>query len=82
MLGLRAVEPHGLGVHDADGISEKLLGCTDGGVGRHEPGEESIAGVGLYIGNRYAGLIECRLDNGVVLQGDEKTVFEVCIICN
>lgn len=67
MLGLRAVVPHGLGVHDADGVCEELRSSADGGIGRHITREESVGGVSLHITDGHARLVESRLGNGVVL---------------
>jgi hypothetical protein len=67
MLRLRAVEPYGLCVHDADRVSEDLGSCSDGSVGRHESREKGGSHVGHDILNRYARLVEGRLDYGVVL---------------
>ena len=67
VLRLRAVEPYGLGVHDADCVGEDLGGCADRRVRGHEAGEEGGRHVGDYILDRYAGLIEGRLYDGMVL---------------
>lgn len=67
MLRLRAIEPDGLGVHDADGVGQDLRSGTGGSVGGHEAGEEGVRHVLHYVLDGSAGLVESRLDDGVVL---------------
>jgi hypothetical protein len=67
MLALRTVEPDRLCVLDANGVGQ-YVGCgTEGSVGRHEAREEGIGLVGHDVLDRYAGLVEGRLDDRVVL---------------
>jgi hypothetical protein len=67
MLALRAVEPNGLCVLDANGVGQDI-GCgTEGGVGRHEAREEGIGLVGHDVLDWYAGLVKGGLDDRVVL---------------
>lgn len=68
MLCLRAVEPNGLCIHDADSVGQLLSGGV-GGCG-HEAGEEGVGLVGHDVLDGYAGVVECRLDDGVVLMVD------------
>ena len=67
MLALRTVEPDGLVVRNADSVRQKL-GCR---VHRcrcwHEAGEESVCLVGHDVLNRYARIVEGRLNDRVVL---------------
>jgi hypothetical protein len=83
MLALRAVEPDGLCVLDTNGVGQDV-GCgTEGGVGRHEAREESIGLVGHDVLDWYAGLVEGRLDDRVVLHtllvDDQQRVNSMCI---
>jgi hypothetical protein len=68
MHSLRAVEPNGLLIHDADGVSQSLSGGVDGRG--HEPGKEGVGLVGHDVLDRYAGVVKCGLDDGVVLVVD------------
>lgn len=69
MRALRAVEPDGLRIHDSDRIREYVSGGDGCCVSGHEAGEESIGLVWHYVLDRHAGLVEGRLDNGVILVG-------------
>ena len=62
MLGLRAVNPHGIGVIDQDGEGWNLSGI--GGNG-HESGEDT--GDGGVQGDGLAWVVEVGLRDGVVL---------------
>jgi hypothetical protein len=68
VLRLRAVEPHGLGVHDTDCVGEEVVGGHGRCVRGHEAGEEGGRHVRHDVLNGYAGLVEGRLDNRVVLE--------------
>lgn len=63
-VGLRAVEPDGLGVLDDDLEHVGALGVVGGKV---EPGEEARVVVGLGVHERLAGVVEGRLGHRVVL---------------
>ena len=65
MLRLRAVEPDGLSIHDADRVGEN---GGSGSVRGHEAGEEGGAHVSHHVLDGHTGLVESRLDNGVVLE--------------
>jgi hypothetical protein len=67
MLSLRAVEPHGLLVLDADGVGQDVRGSSERGVGGHETRKEGVCLVGHHVLDRNTGLVEGRLDDGVVL---------------
>lgn len=67
VLGLRAVEPHGLGVHDTDCVGKNLGGRADRSVRGHEAREESGGHVGHHVLDGLAWLVESGLDNRVVL---------------
>lgn len=67
MLSLRAVVPDRLGVHDADGVCQTVLGLSERNVGRHEAREESVCNVGHDILHGHARLVKGRLGYGVGL---------------
>lgn len=67
MLCLRAVEPHWFRICDANSVCEDLRCCADGSVGGHEAGVESVGLVGHDVLDGDAGVVESRLNNGVVL---------------
>jgi hypothetical protein len=58
MLALRTVEPHGLGVLDADGVGQDVGGSSERGVGGHEAREEGVCLVGHHVLDRDTGLVE------------------------
>lgn len=67
MHRLRAVEPDRLGVHNTDCVCQLLTGGDGGSIGWHESREERVRLVSHHVLYRNAGLVEGRLDNGVVL---------------
>ena len=66
VLCLRAVEPDGLAVRDADGVGEQR-GVARRGGGGHEAREEGVGLVGHDVLDGHAGVVEGGLDHGVVL---------------
>jgi hypothetical protein len=68
MHPLRAVEPNGLFIHNADGVGQLLSGGVDG-CG-HEAGEEGVGLVSHDVLDGYAGVVEGRLDDRMVLMVD------------
>jgi hypothetical protein len=67
MLALGAVEPHWLGILDVDRVGQNVRSSSERSVGWHEAREEGVRLVGHHVLDRYAGLIEGGLDDGVVL---------------
>lgn len=67
MLGLRTVEPDGLRVGNANSVSQDLVCCSEGSIGRHETREESVGLVRHDVLDGYARIIEGGLDDGMVL---------------
>jgi hypothetical protein len=67
MLALGAVEPNWLCICDADGVGEDLACSSQRGVCGHEAGEESVSLVGHYVLDGHAWVVECGLDDRVVL---------------
>jgi hypothetical protein len=67
MLSLGAVEPDRLRVRNPYGVREDLVLGHDGSVCGHEAGEEGVGLVGHDVLDGDAGVVEGRLDYGVVL---------------
>lgn len=67
MLSLRAVEPYWLCVFDVDGVGQDVGCSTERSVGGHEAGEECVGLVRHDVLDGHARLVECRLNDGVVL---------------
>lgn len=75
MLALRAIKPDRLRIHDANRIREKVSSSYGRSVRGHETGVEGVGFVGHDVLDGDAGLVEGRLDDGVVLVSTINTVL-------